>query len=168
MVAAMSGLFTLWVALWGANFSETVLSSRNVQSDENNRGLKTACEYAKGGNSAGLSLDMVGTVSTGESANTGEATTWCMGEMTSMRYDNVDVGGASCFEQKKCHVIHNTVGTGNVANTGESENTACEYAKGGNSAGLSLGMVGAGDAVSTCGSANTGEATTCLRPPTQR
>ena len=26
----MAGLFTLWVALWGANF----MSSRNVQSDE--------------------------------------------------------------------------------------------------------------------------------------
>ena len=75
----MAGLFTLWVALWGANF----MSSRNVQSDEKfDRGIKTACEYVKGGNSTGLSLDLVGTVSTGESANTGEATTWCMGEMT--------------------------------------------------------------------------------------
>ena len=141
----MAGLFTLWVAvaLWGANF----MSSRNVQSDEKfDRGIKTACEYVKGGNSTGLSLDLVGTVSTGESANTGEATTWCMGEMTSIGYDNVvrtalrtalDVGGANLTGllhdmvvgtgdavntgAKSTGVFHDTVGTGDAANTvGES------------------------------------------------
>jgi hypothetical protein len=80
-----------------------------------------------GAKSTGVFHDTVGTGdaanTAGESENTGKTTIDELRSSKVMSTEDFEKESTSCFEPKKCRVIHNSVGMGNVANTGELENT---------------------------------------------